>query len=45
LPGVRHVPQREAPELTLKIVVDFIDRLLRDHHEDQRRPDSGVAIV
>ena len=44
LPGVRHVPQREAPELTLKIVVDFINRLLRDHHEDQRRLDSGVAI-
>ena len=33
LPGVRHVPQREAPELTLKIVADFINRLLRDHHE------------
>jgi pimeloyl-ACP methyl ester carboxylesterase len=44
LPGVRHVPQREAPELTLKIVVDFINRLLRDHHEGQRRSDSGVAI-
>jgi pimeloyl-ACP methyl ester carboxylesterase len=45
LPGVRHVPQREAPELTLKIVVDFINRLVRDHHEGQRRPDSGVAIA
>jgi pimeloyl-ACP methyl ester carboxylesterase len=43
LPGVRHVPQREAPELTLKIVVDFINRLLRDHHEGERRTDSGVA--
>jgi pimeloyl-ACP methyl ester carboxylesterase len=45
LPGVRHVPQREAPELTLKIVVDFINRLLRDHHEGERRTDSGVASI
>jgi pimeloyl-ACP methyl ester carboxylesterase len=45
LPGVRHVPQREAPELTLKIVTDFINRLLRDHHEGQRKSDSGVAIT
>jgi len=44
LPGVRHVPQREAPELTLKIVTDFIDRLLRDHHEGERPVDSGVAM-
>ena len=33
LPGIRHVPYREAPELTVKIVADFINRLLRDHHE------------
>ncbi|HZC56580.1 MAG TPA: alpha/beta hydrolase, partial [Xanthobacteraceae bacterium] len=26
-PGVRHVPQREAPELTLDTIVDFINRL------------------
>ena len=45
LPGVRHVPQREAPELTLKIVTDFINRLLRDHHEGDRRADSGVATI
>ena len=45
LPGVRHVPHREAPELTLKIVADFINRLLRDHHEGERRADSGVAAV
>ena len=43
LPGMRHVPQREAPELTLQIVTDFINRLLRDHHEGERRADSGVA--
>jgi pimeloyl-ACP methyl ester carboxylesterase len=45
LPGVRHVPQREAPELTLKIVTDFINRLLRDHHEGDRKADSGVATI
>ena len=44
LPGIRHVPQREAPELTLNAVADFINRLLRDHHEAERRAGSGVAI-
>jgi pimeloyl-ACP methyl ester carboxylesterase len=43
LPGVRHVPQRDAPEATLGAVSDFIARLLRDHHEGDRRADSGVA--
>ncbi len=43
LRGVRHVPHREAAEPTLKTVADFINRLLRDHHEGQRRPGSGVA--
>ena len=37
LPGVRHVPQREAPELTLKAVAGFINRLLRDHREGERQ--------
>jgi len=44
LPGVRHVPQREAPELTLQTVADFINRLLRDHREAERRAGSGVAL-
>ena len=43
LPGIRHDPCREAPELMLKTVADFINRLLRDHHEGEKRPDSGVA--
>jgi pimeloyl-ACP methyl ester carboxylesterase len=43
LPGIRHDPCREAPELTLKTVADFINRLLRDHHEGKKRSDSGVA--
>jgi pimeloyl-ACP methyl ester carboxylesterase len=43
LPGIRHDPCREAPELTLKTVADFINRLLRDHHEGEKPADSGVA--
>ena len=45
LPGIRHVPQREAPELTLAAVTGFIDRLLRDHREGERPADSGVAAL
>jgi hypothetical protein len=45
LPKVRHAPFREAPELTLRVVVDFIDRLLRDHHEGERQADSGVVAI
>jgi pimeloyl-ACP methyl ester carboxylesterase len=29
LPGARHSPQREAPEATLKVVADFVARILR----------------
>ncbi len=43
LPGIRHVPHREAPELTLKTIADFINRLLRDHREAEKPADSGVA--
>jgi pimeloyl-ACP methyl ester carboxylesterase len=43
LPGVRHSPHRDAAEMTLCTVADFINRLLRDHHEGDRRLDSGVA--
>jgi pimeloyl-ACP methyl ester carboxylesterase len=43
LPGIRHDPCREAPELTLQTVADFINRLLRDHHEGEKRGDPGVA--
>jgi len=43
LPRVRHVPYREAPELTLKIVADFLNRLLRDHREAERPAASGVV--
>ncbi len=42
LPGVRHVPHREAPELTLERVADFINRLLREHHEGD--PSGGAGL-
>jgi len=45
LPGIHHAPHREASELTLTTVADFINRLLRDHHEGEPPADSGVAIV
>jgi pimeloyl-ACP methyl ester carboxylesterase len=41
-PGIRHVPYREAPELTLKTIADFVNRLLRDHHEAERPTDSAL---
>jgi len=44
LPGIRHVPHREAAEATLNIVADFINRLLRDHREGELHADSGVAV-
>jgi pimeloyl-ACP methyl ester carboxylesterase len=43
LPGVRHIPYREAAELTLKIVADFFNRLLRDHREGETPAKSGIA--
>ena len=43
LPGIRHVPQREAPQATLDAVTNFVTRLLRDHAEGQHGADSGVV--
>ena len=33
LPDTRHAPYREAPEATLRVISDFANSLLRDHHE------------
>ena len=33
LPGVRHSPHREAPDLLAKTASEFANRLLRDHQE------------
>jgi pimeloyl-ACP methyl ester carboxylesterase len=44
LPGLRHIPYREAPEITLNAVADFINRLLRDHHEEEQLAGPGIAL-
>ncbi len=41
LPGLRHIPYREAPDITVNAVAEFINRLLRDHHEAEQ-PASAV---
>jgi len=43
IPGARHSPHRDAPVPALDAVSAFINRLLRDHHEGERRANSGVA--
>jgi len=44
LPGIRHIPYREAPELTVNAVAEFINRLLRDHHEAEPIAKAGIAL-
>jgi pimeloyl-ACP methyl ester carboxylesterase len=43
LPGARHLPYRETPELALSTVAGFINRLLHDHKEAEQAADSGLA--
>jgi pimeloyl-ACP methyl ester carboxylesterase len=31
IPGIQHIPHREAPDVTLEAISDFCDRLLREH--------------
>ena len=45
LPKTRHVPHREAPEATLRALSEFVNRLLRDHHEGDLPLAAGVAPV
>ena len=45
LSGVGHAPHREAPELTLRTITDFVNRLLREHREGEQRADSGVEAL
>jgi len=45
LAGMRHAPHREAPELTLRTVADFINRLFREHHEGEKPTNFGVAAI
>jgi pimeloyl-ACP methyl ester carboxylesterase len=42
LPNTRHAPYREAPAATLAAIADFTNRLLRDHHEGDLAPKSGL---
>ena len=44
LPGVGHFPHREAPQASLDAVAGFLNRLLRDHHEGDRRAETGLAV-
>ncbi len=43
LPGVRHLPYREAPELTLATVAAFINGLLLNHQEGALGNHSQIA--
>lgn len=45
LPGIRHIPYREAPGRTVEAVADFIKRLLRDHQEAEPSATSGIALT
>jgi hypothetical protein len=45
LPNTRHAPHRESPEATLRATSQFVNRLLREHHEgDMSARDRAVAI-
>jgi len=42
LQGARHSPQRDKPKETLAEIAGFINRLLHDHHEGERRAAQGL---
>jgi len=42
LVNTRHAPHREAPEATLRAISDFVNRLLREHHEGDIPPPGEV---
>ncbi len=41
LPDTRHAPYREAPAATLRAIAEFVNRLLRDHHEGDLAAHGG----
>jgi pimeloyl-ACP methyl ester carboxylesterase len=45
LPKTRHAPHREAPEATLRMLSEFVNRLLRDHREGDLTLTASVATV
>src|SRR5262249_33964856 len=45
LPNTRHAPHREVPEATLRATSQFINRLLREHHEaDMSAENRALAM-
>jgi pimeloyl-ACP methyl ester carboxylesterase len=44
LPGIRHIPYREAPEATVNGIAEFINRLIRDHREAEPLAKAGIAL-
>jgi pimeloyl-ACP methyl ester carboxylesterase len=45
LPNTRHAPHREAPEAALRATSQFINRLLREHHEaDMSAENRALAM-
>ncbi len=42
LPGIRHIPYREAPERTVDAVAEFVNRLLREHHEAELSTNNAL---
>jgi pimeloyl-ACP methyl ester carboxylesterase len=41
MPGVKHVPHRQAPAATLAAIADFVGRLLADREMDARKSGAG----
>ena len=45
LPGVAHAPHREAPDETLRILAEFVNRMLRDHVETGNSPTIAAPLT
>jgi pimeloyl-ACP methyl ester carboxylesterase len=45
LPKTRHAPHREAAEPALRATSDFVNRLLREHHEGEMRAERRALRI
>ena len=45
LPKTRHAPHREAAEATLRATSEFVNRLLREHHEADMNPEERAVQI
>ena len=45
LPKTRHAPHREAAEATLRATSEFVNRLLREHHEADMNPEHRAVQI